>query len=343
MTSQPLVSIVTPVYNEEEYLAECIRSVLTQTYQNWDYTVLDNQSTDGTAEVAHRYARKDSRIRVISTDQFLPVIANHNAALRLISPESKYCKVLFGDDWLFPECLARMVAVAEEHRSVGIVGAYCLWGTAARNQVGWTGLPYPSPLVSGRDICRSRLLNGLSVFGSATSVLFRADLVRGRDPFYNEDNLHSDQETCLALLKTSDFGFVHQVLTFTREHPESISMGLKSYNTCLAGDLYELATFGREYLTPEEYCSCLTRHMAKYYRFLGKRLVTMHDASFWKYHKQALSKAGFSFQWTRLALGAAAELASAALNPKDTLARLLRRSGSDQAFHKGIDPASLGG
>src|SRR6266851_2770139 len=102
-TSQPLVSIVTPVYNEAEYLAECIGSVLAQTYQNWDYTIVDNCSTDGSVEIAHRYAAKDQRIRILENQQFLHAIPNFNVALRQISPTSKYCKVVLGDDRLFPE------------------------------------------------------------------------------------------------------------------------------------------------------------------------------------------------------------------------------------------------
>ena len=57
ITSHPFVSIVSPVYNEAEYLAECIDSVLAQTYQNWDYTIVDNCSTDGSVEIAQRYAK----------------------------------------------------------------------------------------------------------------------------------------------------------------------------------------------------------------------------------------------------------------------------------------------
>jgi glycosyltransferase involved in cell wall biosynthesis len=69
-----------------------------------------NCSTDRSLEIALNYAKKDGRIRVESNRQFLGVIANHNTAFRLISPDSKYCKVVSADDWLFPECLARMVA-----------------------------------------------------------------------------------------------------------------------------------------------------------------------------------------------------------------------------------------
>src|SRR5438477_11627392 len=171
--SRPLVSIVTPVYNEGAYLAECIESILAQTYQNWDYTIVDNCSVDGSLEIARRYAVQDPRIRIHENQQFLGVIPNHNVALRQISTKSKYCKVVFGDDWIFPNCLEQMVAVAEAHPSVGIVGAFALEG----QRVACTGLPYPSWVVCGRKICRSHFLEALYVFGSANSVLYRADLV----------------------------------------------------------------------------------------------------------------------------------------------------------------------
>src|SRR5436190_6590278 len=109
--SLPLVSVVTPVYNEAEYLVECVESVLAQTYQKWEYTIVDNCSSDGSLEIARRYAAQDSRIRVFQNQHFLRAIPNHNIALRQISPASRYCKVVLGDDWIFPDCLERMVAV----------------------------------------------------------------------------------------------------------------------------------------------------------------------------------------------------------------------------------------
>jgi len=112
--------------------------------------------------------------------------------------------MVFADDWIFPECLEQMVSVAEEHPSVGIVGAYGLQG----HEVMWAGLPYPSRLVSGREVCRRLFLERMYVFGTSTSVLYRADLVRSQTAFYNEANLHADMEACVVLLKARDFGFV---------------------------------------------------------------------------------------------------------------------------------------
>jgi glycosyltransferase involved in cell wall biosynthesis len=320
-TSQPLVSIVTPVYNGAEFLAECIESVLAQTYQNWDYTIVDNCSTDGSVEIARRYAAKDRRIRIRENPQFLRVTPNFNVALRQISPTSKYCKVVLGDDWIFPECLERMVAVAEEHPSVGIVGAYALEG----RQVKWTGLPYPSKLVCGREVCRQHFLEKLYVFGSQNSVLYRADLVRSHDPFYNEANIHADTEACFALLNTCDFGFVHQVLTFTRVRPGSLNTISTAMHTYWGDMLHLLAMYGPEYLTHDELEVCLDRHLSAYYRFLGKSLMLVRDKKFWDYHKRQLTEAGVGFSWARLATGTLATLWGAVLNPKDTIERLLKR------------------
>jgi glycosyltransferase involved in cell wall biosynthesis len=318
--SQPLVSIVTPVYNEAQYLAECIESVLGQTYQNWDYTIVDNCSTDGSLEIARQYAAKDRRIRVHQNKEFLRVIPNHNVALRQISPQSKYCKVVLGDDWIFNNCLEQMVAVAEAHPSIGIVGAYALEG----ERVAWTGLPWPSSLVCGREICRRHLLEGLYVFGSANAVLYRANMVRDHDPFYNEANIHADTEVCFALLKSCNFGFVHQILTFTRVRPGSLNTVSNKLHTYFASMLQLLVTHGSDYLTREECGACLGRHLAEYYRFLGKSVMSGRDKHFWDYHKGELTKAGVGFSRARLAQGALAVLYNAALNPKDTVERLLR-------------------
>ncbi|MCB0227477.1 MAG: glycosyltransferase, partial [Anaerolineae bacterium] len=53
---QPLVSVVTPVYNTDKYLADCIESVLAQSYDNWEYVIINNCSTDRSLEIAQRYA-----------------------------------------------------------------------------------------------------------------------------------------------------------------------------------------------------------------------------------------------------------------------------------------------
>ena len=324
---QPLVSIVTPVYNEAEHLSHCIESVLSQTYQNWDYSIVDNCSTDGSLEIANRYAAKDKRIRVRRNTELLGAIANHNAAVREISPASRYCKVVFGDDLIFPECLELMVGMAEAHPSAGIIGAYSLEG----GRLMCAGLPDACDFMSGRDVCRKHLLDKLYLWGSANTVLYRADLVRSRDPFFNEAHTHSDTEVCFDMLKESDFGFVHQRLTFTRTRPGSLNTISSNMGTYLAGMLHVLVKYGPDILGPEEIEACLERHLAGYYRFLGKNLIFGRGKKFWSYHKGQLAEAGVAFSRMAVFRGALLELARALLAPKRTakLTALLGREKSE--------------
>ncbi|MDH4246150.1 MAG: glycosyltransferase, partial [Nitrospira sp.] len=94
---QPLVSVLTPVYNGEDHLAQCIESVLAQTYQNWEYVIVNNRSTDRTLEIAEQYAQKDKRIRIHNNSEFVGCDENGNIAFRQITPESKYCKMVHAD------------------------------------------------------------------------------------------------------------------------------------------------------------------------------------------------------------------------------------------------------
>jgi glycosyltransferase involved in cell wall biosynthesis len=315
----PLVSIVTPLYNNEEHLAQCIESVLAQTYPNWDYTIVNNCSTDRSAEIAIRYAGKDPRIRVYENDQFLPVIANHNNALRQISSNCKYAKMVFGDDWLFPRCIEEMIALAEENPSVGIVGAYGL----EENRIAWTGLSVNERVVPGREICRRMFLDDLYVFGTGNSVLYRADLVKARESFFNEANFHADREASVELLKECDFGFVHQVLTFKRLAPDSLTPAVGwQLMTHFGGLLLTIQNHGRDFLSPSEVNLCQRRVLAEYYNFLAVSAIRgKRDRKFWSYHKTKLNET-VGFSRTRLLRAVLARICKLVLSPYETVNKL---------------------
>ena len=321
MSADPLVSVLVPVYNGERHLAEALDSVLAQTYERWHCTIVDNGSTDGTATIAARYAARDARIRVHTNARCVDVIENHNIAFRLVPHESAYVKVLHADDWLFPRCLAEMVALAEAHPSVGLVGAYALRSA----WVDLDGLPYPSTVVPGRSLGRLGLLGGPYVFGSPTSVMFRADLVRARDPFFEPGSLHADEAACYEILRSADFGFVHQVLTFTRKHPGSVSASFaERYNTYLAGNLAILTRYGPVFLSREEYERRLRERLTQYYRYLAESLLERREPAFWAYHRAALARAGFPLDRGRLARTLATEALEALACPRRGLAQVAR-------------------
>lgn len=327
--TKPLVSVVTPVYNNREHLGECIESVLAQSYTHWDYTIVNNCCTDGSAELAREYAARDPRIRVVDNEKLLRAVPNHNVALRQISPESKYCKIVFADDWIFPNCLDEMVRVAERHPTVGIVGAYGLQDS----EVMWTGLPYPSEITSGRQVCRRLLLEGTYVFGTSTSLLYRSDLVRRQYAFYNEANLHADMESCLVALKQCDFGFVHQVLTYKRCRQDSLGTLTEVLQTLKAAHLHNLVCHGPDFLSPQEMRRSLRRIVSDYYTFLAVSLLLgRRDREFWDYHRRKLRESGVGFSRTRLVTAGAARICRAVLSPLETIQKLREvKSGTGAA------------
>ena len=323
---EPLVSVVTPVYNGDAYLAECIESVLTQTYSNWEYIIVNNCSTDNTLGIAERYAQMDERIHVYANDTLLDIIANHNRAFRLISPDGKYCKVVSADDWLFPECITRMIQLAEAHPTVGIVGSYQLSGGGDKWYVRTDGLPYYNTVVSGREICRSHLLGTLDVLGNPTSSLYRADLIRATDSFYPNSTAEADISACIKSLRLAEFGFVHQVLSYERLHQAQITINSKSLNAYLSSKIGDLREYGPWYLTADELEVRLRQLMSEYYAFLGASAVSVRDKTFWAYHRRRLKELGYSLDRIRLARAVSAKMLDLAFNPKQTAEKLLRRA-----------------
>ncbi len=288
--SPPLISVLTPVYNGERYLAECIESVRAQTRTDWEYIIVDNCSQDGSADLAERYAAIDERIRVVRCDKFVNVHRSFSRCARLMSPGSKYCKFLTADDWMYPECLARMVAVADRHPMVGVVSSYHLWG----KELGHGGfIPYTEEVVPGKEVIRIKLLHDAYLVGSPSQLLYRADLVRRTDPFFDETIWHSDLHATFRTLLEYDLGFVHQVLSYTRLHPATLTTYSLRLNTGVSDDVRFVLQFGRKVLAPELYRKTLRTMLRRYAWFLMKQYVRpsrFHDATFHAYHRQEISR-----------------------------------------------------
>jgi len=320
---QPLVSVVTPVYNGEKYLDECIQSVRNQTYQNWEYIILNNCSTDNTLKIAQFHSSEDKRIRVVSTDELLSLIKNHNHALRQISSNSKYCKIIHADDALFTTCLDLMVLAAEAHPTAGIVGAYSLWG----RKVVSDGLPHSTTFLSGKELCRLTLLNKIYCFWSPSSLLIRSDLIRKNRCFYNEKHLHADVEACYEILRESDFGFVHQVLTFVRTHDESATATItSSYNKIILSNLDLFTRYGPIFISPVEFKKQLTVRFNQYYGFLARSFFNLREKDFWKYHKQTIQNIGHPFSLSKLAKASISQLINRPIATVTTLTKTITKT-----------------
>lgn len=283
------MSVVTPVYNGERYLVECIESVLAQTYHNWEYVIVNNCSTDRTLEIAAHYAALDKRIRIYNNPTFLSIYDNLNNAMRQISPASEYCKPVHADDLIFPECLAKMVAAAQVYPTIGVVSAY---GSNGRKVI-WDGLiHHTDEFKSGREICREVLLQGVYIFGNPTSTLLRSELVRERPNFYNAASPTPDVEVCFELLQESDFAFVHQVLTFDRLHDSSQSSRDYVSGIFVYGYLLVIQKYGPMCLSTAEMKAVMDNWRLCYVKTFAARLLRCHPGPFWKNTRRKVRQAG---------------------------------------------------
>lgn len=108
------VSIIIPIYNEEAYLHRCVQSVISQTHRDLEIILVDDGSTDGSADICDRFAMQDSRIRVIHQDN-QGLSAARNAGLDIAT--SGYIQFVDSDDWILPTMTEELLSVLREDAS----------------------------------------------------------------------------------------------------------------------------------------------------------------------------------------------------------------------------------
>jgi len=135
----PKVSVLTTVFNRQDYLAECIESVLASSFTDFEYIIVDDQSTDASYQVALDYAKQDSRITVYRNKINLGDYPNRNIAASYAS--GTYLKYVDSDDIIYPHGLEVMVRCMELFPEAG-------YGLGARAPM--RARPYPVQL-SPRD------------------------------------------------------------------------------------------------------------------------------------------------------------------------------------------------
>jgi glycosyltransferase involved in cell wall biosynthesis len=113
------ISLIITVYNRQNYLAQALDSILTQTYPHWNLIIWDDGSTDKTGKIASEYAERDARI------QFIP--APHTGRIQALSQAIQasirhpYLAFVDSDDLLAPTALAATAAILDTQPAVGMV------------------------------------------------------------------------------------------------------------------------------------------------------------------------------------------------------------------------------
>ena len=150
----PRVSVVVPAYNNAEYIAETIESILRQTFTDFELIIADHSSTDETLSIIEEY--DDPRIRVLSTEAGGGAKRNWDRVTAEATGE--FVKLVCGDDTIFPTSLEAQVTAFDSHPSAVLVASQrTLVDANGKTVIAARGLGGLSGLVSGREIGRAHV------------------------------------------------------------------------------------------------------------------------------------------------------------------------------------------
>lgn len=109
---RPMVSIIVPIYNAEQYLRRCVDSILNQEYTDYELLLVNDGSTDASGDICEEYGDRDPRVIVIQKEN-TGVSDSRNRALE--RARGKYLQFLDSDDWITPDATRLFVRAAEEY------------------------------------------------------------------------------------------------------------------------------------------------------------------------------------------------------------------------------------
>ncbi len=258
--STPLVSIISPTYNHEKFIADCIESVLALSYSNWEMIIIDDGSTDGTYNIALEYAKKDSRIKPFTQKNIgiFRLGESYNFALKQCKGD--YIAILECDDIWLPEKLTLQVAALEANPECVLS-----WGKAYLTSI---DLSYNYSLAPSVEIDHQLFFNNpkgiflkefiyKTVIPALTIVIRRKDLdaIGGFIQGFGLPLI--DIPTTLELLMRGPFAYIDEPLGSWRIYPNQAT---KTYTGQMTTSYYALIQsimqrfpelFASQGLTPE--------------------------------------------------------------------------------------------
>lgn len=218
------VSVLVPAYNAAPFLAATLRSVLDGRFRDLEILVLDDGSSDGTADVAR--ALGDPRVRVVSHSN-RGMSATRNAGLAL--SQSDYVALLDADDLWHPDKLALQVQLLDQRPELD----FCFTEFQP-----WQGEPRPDFMQQPADARLDPGLTGwvyprmiMTNFALPSSVLMRRQLADRLGPFLCDDHQTDDWEYFVRASRQAQFGKLAAPLVLYRQHPGSLSKRVPERNS----------------------------------------------------------------------------------------------------------------
>lgn len=219
MHEDDLISIVVPIYNVEQYLSQCIDSILEQSYRNIDIILVDDGSPDGCPGICDSYAEKDNRVRVIHQDNS-GLSAARNVGLEVA--KGSYITFIDSDDYIGKHFVERLYDVIRRmDADIGICDYLKVNGNDGKEKEAVSFYSY-----SNRECIKNMYhptLHGMEFI--ACAKMYRTELFKINDILYPAGKIYEDIFTTFKLLfYAKKIVFFDAVLYFYRQHTQSIMM-----------------------------------------------------------------------------------------------------------------------
>jgi glycosyltransferase involved in cell wall biosynthesis len=222
----PKVSILLPNLNNRPYLEERIRTIMSQTFRDWELIIVDNYSDDGAWEFFKEWAKKDSRINISQAPR-KGMYANWNNCIRLAKGE--YIYIATSDDTMIPHFLERMVDALDEHPECDL--AHCKLriideDNNISNQKLWDNfftVRYFGDLINQTHIRKAPHdgvlhFSGITVYTSITQLLIRGSLFARIGLFLENYGSMADYEWVMRATLVADTVHIPEYLATWRLH-----------------------------------------------------------------------------------------------------------------------------
>jgi glycosyltransferase involved in cell wall biosynthesis len=242
MENRPLVSIITPTYNHEKYLADCIESVLAQTYPDWEMIILNDGSADHTAEIAATYREADSRIRLVNQENvgIFRLSETYNKGVAMA--QGDYIAILEGDDCWAPQKLEKQVAALQNDPSAVLCWSMARCVNADKSQVYYTAPDLDAPDANFYHNEPIGSILNIFLFRNcipALTILIRKDGLAKIGGFKQVFDLPLvDLPTLYELATVGRFIFIPETLGDWRNYANQVT---KTYPAVMTEGFYKLA------------------------------------------------------------------------------------------------------
>lgn len=210
-----LISIVVPVYNVEQYIEQCIDSILQQTYSNIEIILVNDGSTDSSGEICERYAKKDKRIKLIQKKNGgLSDARNYG----IVAAKGRYIGCVDSDDWIEADMYEKLYkACIDNDADISVCGHF-------REYVNKTVLYEQKYEILSANQALEKLIRGEELHDHAWSKLYKKFLFNEIE--YPVGKLYEDVRTTYKLIaKSSKVISIPNPLYHYRQRKGSIAHG----------------------------------------------------------------------------------------------------------------------